>query len=394
MLPFHRSFLQIVTDDGKIISKSANLKDSVLPENLELLKQVKAHGIYYQTVLSSSLPNGDEIQPDTFRMVATQIIRPPLVTRILQVAAPLTVVEKSSAHLLHILLILIPITLITALVVGVRFTKSALEPVLTMTQQAQRIESGELNERIPIPEYDPELSELAYTFNRLLNRLVDLLSRQQRFIADASHQFKTPLAIMKAQLERPEKEHADVFPEQVNHLIRLIENLLTLTRIDSLKAQTLFRTFRFDEMMMDALRPLHRLAAQRSIKLTFNAYPLESENGFEYFGDSELLKSMLLNLVENAIKYSPDGSEVKVEAYDDTTAIRLLVTDQGPGIAEDERALVFERFHRGKKTSPKTMGTGLGLPIAKSIAELHAGSISVDSGSNGGSTFTVILSRA
>lgn len=388
MLPFHRSFLQISTLEGIPVSRSANLQSLSLPIDLMQIKKLSSTNALYQTISSEILPIENDTIFEEFRLISTLVVRPPLPPLLLQVAAPLTVVAESANDLKNFLIFMIPITMFIAIFFGVVFSNQALNPMDKMITQARRIEQGELSERIPVPTNDPELSNLASTLNQLLDRLIKMISTQQRFIADASHQLKTPLAIMKIQVEKKETV------EQLNRLIRLTENLITLTQVDVGQDTHSFHEFRLDEMLLDVTQSLQKIALQKSVRINTNFFTDDSSDiPFTYIGDSELLRHLATNIIENAIKYSNEGSTVFVELKDKYNQIQLSVKDTGPGIPEEERSRIFDRFYRGKATALKTTGSGLGLSIAQSIAELHHGSIHIESNQPSGVIFIINLPK-
>lgn len=387
VLQFHKSFLQISTVERRIVSKSANLADYSLPLSEREVKELNTHDAIYETLSSKTLPVDPDhpTQLEEFRLISTHIIRPPLSPLILQIAAPLNVIERSKTSLLKYLFVMIPVTILVSILFGIYFSNQALVPMTTMIGQAKRIERGELSERIPVPANDPELAKLATTLNQLLDRLIKTLSTQQRFIGDASHQLKTPLTIMKLQLTQKSPSLVNQgLRDQLDNLIRLTDNLLALAQIDAEKRTDSYHQFRFDEFLLEVIPELEKLAAQKSIRITTNFFPNEElTESFVYNGDSLLLKQMVFNLIVNAIKYSPRETAVKVDLRDSKGSIVLGIRDQGPGIPADEKTRIFDRFYRGKLTTPKTAGTGLGLSIAKSIAELHDGTIEITESSPG-----------
>jgi signal transduction histidine kinase len=261
---------------------------------------------------------------------------------------------------------------------------------------------GNLNERIPVPEAEDEIRELAVTFNGLLERLDKAFASQDRFVANASHQLRTPLTILKGELDVLRRSEAgpdeirrvlDSVGGEINRLIQLVQDLLLLARLDAGRDTISFSPVRVDEVLLRVVARMQKLAQHKNVQVTtqFSAEEAGSELDAVVLGDDELLDSMFENFIENAIKYSPNGSVVDLAMRVMARQIEIKVSDSGPGIPEDLRQKIFERFSR-VQPSNIVPGSGLGLAIAAEIANLHNVKIDLTTGPQG-SKFHLILQR-
>jgi heavy metal sensor kinase len=298
-------------------------------------------------------------------------------------------------------LIAIPILLALAAVGGYFLAGRALAPVAAMSRRAREISATNLHERLPVQNPRDELGELALMINELLGRFEGFFDQQRRFVADASHELRTPVAIVRAESEisleretRPEGEYREslrVVHDAGQRLSRIVDDLFLLARADSghqpLRRETLY----LDELTSDIVRSMRAIASRRSIRLEMDVL---SEATFH--GDPRLLDRMLLNLVDNAVKYSPAGSVVEIRLSRAGSVYLLAVSDSGPGIPPEARTQIFDRFFRVDKArsraeSSSTSGAGLGLAIARWVAEAHGGSLDLRRSGATGSEFVVTL---
>ena len=316
---------------------------------------------------------------------------------ILQVAAPLDVALRERRDLALFFWLGIPLFLMLAALAGVILSKRALKPVHDMTLKARGITGVEgLRERIPVPRANDEIRELAQTFNDLLNRLEGAFASQDRFVANASHQLRTPLTILKGELELLRKAPGQTdevahglasAAGEIDRLIHLVQDLLLLARLGGGRDSFAMSRLRPDEILVKVVARLQRVARDRGVRLKtrFASTVEDDELGGEVMGDEELIESMIENFVDNAIKYSPDGSTVEVGLSTTATAIEVTVVDDGPGIPPAARQKIFERFTRGQPSALEP-GSGLGLAIAGEIAKLHGVTIDLAAGAAGRGT--------
>ncbi len=295
-------------------------------------------------------------------------------------------------------LLAIPLGILLAGLGSYLLARQSLAPVAAMTRRASRIGAATLEDRLPVPASGDELAELASVLNLLLGRLHDAFEQQRRFMADAAHELRTPVAVLRAEAdvalsraERPGAEYREtlgVISEEAIRLSTIVDDLFTLARADAGEQALRREPVQLAELLRDTGRSLGRVAEQRGVDLTVEAPPpLVVE------GDEGLLRRMLSNLVDNALKYTPPGGRVRVTAQPDDAMVRISVRDTGPGIPAAARERVFERFYRAEevRASDEVGGAGLGLPIARWIAEAHGGTLRLQETGPEGTTFTATL---
>jgi signal transduction histidine kinase len=254
---------------------------------------------------------------------------------------------------------------------------------------------------LPVENPHDELGELATVINGLLARVETSFDQQRRFVADASHELRTPTAIIRAEAEialareaRAESEYREalrVVQDAGHRLSRIVDDLFLLARADAGHRPLQRELLYLDELAADAARAMQGLAAPRSIKLEVVPMPEAP-----FIGDAELLGRMLLNLLDNAIKYSPDAGTVTVSLGRTDSGYELRVADEGPGIPIEAQQHIFERFFRVDKARSRgersaTSGAGLGLAIARWVALAHGGTLELRQSGPDGSEFVVVL---
>ncbi len=291
--------------------------------------------------------------------------------------------------------------LVVAVAGGWALTRRTLAPIADITRQAQRMGAQDLSARLPVSTPGDELGALAGTINDLLQRIEQAVGQQRQFVADASHELRTPVAIIRneasvtlGRAQRAESDYRDALGavlRESERLTRLVDDLFLLARADAggqpLRPEPLY----LDDLLRDVVRATRTLADHRQVAVTLHA----SEEG-ECRGDPSMLRRLLLNLVDNAIKYAPAGSEVTLTLDRQPAGWQVLVRDQGAGIAPAERDRVFERFHRGDAARTRvhqtaTSGAGLGLAIARYIATAHGGALDIVDTPPPGTTFRLLL---
>lgn len=305
--------------------------------------------------------------------------------------------------LLRSMVLSLPILLIASVLIGYWLAGTALRPMEPMIAELEAITDGRsLHRRLEVPRTSEELARLASAVNRMFARLEQSFSALHRFIADASHELKTPLMVLRAGVERtlthpktaPENlEALDVTLAEINRMTELVENLLTLARADEGRAPLAVVPCDLREPVAEAAETAGMLAEGKGITVTTEmpqapvVLPL----------DRSRIRQLLLNLATNAVKYTPPNGSVHLELDDRGDRVVILVRDTGVGIAAGDLPHVFDRFWRGDPSRSRTgapPGTGLGLAITRWIAEAHGGQIEVQSRPGRGSTFTVTIPRS
>jgi two-component system OmpR family sensor kinase len=318
---------------------------------------------------------------------------------LVETGAPHGRVEQLLRSLLTILLTLTPLVLLGAAVGGYLLMAMPLKPVVSLTLQAERIGIGELGERLPVIQTGDELERLSLSLNRMISRLEDALAHNRRFSADVSHELRTPLTILRGELEHvlqmrnagPDvAESVGSALEEIERLAKIVESLLTISHLDTGGAGIEFNRFDLQEMVKTTAEQMKLLADEKRITMRG-----DSSGPVYSFGDESRIKQVLVNLLDNAIKYSREGGQVVTSVKAEGNAAVLMVRDDGVGIPEEALPHVFERFYRAEKARPRgTAGAGLGLSIVQAICRAHGGTISVTSTEGKGTTVQVRLPGA
>lgn len=384
--PLGKAFLQIRTFEGEIIARSVTLGSAELPitdDEIALLKEGQT--VYRLIEFKSPLEVSRE--HSNFRQVDYIIHRPPIPNLILQIAVPTTLFDRQMSALFNFFLTWIPTVLGFAALGGYYIAGWALKPVREIIKKARVISATDLNVRVPVPESHDELRELAMTLNSLLSRLQKAFESQDHFVANASHQLKTPLAILKGELDivmSKERSREEIYEfldsarQELSHLSKIVADLLLIAKMNAGQSNFVMQKISLDEVILNSISRLESLATKRGVKLRFSFInPDQNASDFEVLGDPDLLQSMFYNLIENATKWSPANGVVKVEVGRSFGRSFVLVKDEGPGIPQEDRENVFSRFERGQK-SEAVPGVGLGLAIARQIAEIHGGRLSIE----------------
>lgn len=313
---------------------------------------------------------------------------------VLQAATNLTIVDAIRSSLLGLLVFLTILSMMLAAAVSWFSIGQALSPLETVTDTAEQITSADdLSRRIPYsgPAND-EIGTLIRAFNRTFERLENLFTAQQRFLADVSHELRTPLTVIKgnADLIRkfgPDDESLDSIKDEADRLTRMVGDLLLLAQAESGKLPLNLRTVMLDELLTDVFQEMRVLAGEKvHLKLT-------DIDQVTITGDRDRLKQVFINLVSNAIHYTPTGGDVYLGLSKSQEMARVIIRDTGPGIPVTDLPHIFDRFYRGEKsrTRSKLGGFGLGLSIANFIVDSHGGRIEVNSQEGRGTTFAVYL---
>ncbi|HST53839.1 MAG TPA: ATP-binding protein [Pyrinomonadaceae bacterium] len=322
---------------------------------------------------------------------------------VLVVSASFDSVEDGLGAIRDLLFIAIPGALLISGLGGWFLTRQSLASVVAMSERARRISAENLEQRLPVINPRDELGRLASTFNELLSRLDDSFSHQRRFMADASHELRTPLSVMRTAtgvtLEREgrtEGEYRDalkIIDEQARRLSHIVEDMFTLARSDVGRQGLRQSDFYLDELIMEVARAADVLASRKGVAISI-APTVETP----FHGDEGLLRQMLLNLLDNSVKHTPAGGSVRVSLERSNGHHAVTVSDTGAGIPAEAQQKIFERFYRVDKARSRaeaaqgaTSGAGLGLAIARRIAEAHGGQLVLKNSGEAGSTFVALL---
>lgn len=297
----------------------------------------------------------------------------------------------------YILVILTIACIILAALSGWNFSRNALEPINDVIEEVSLINESNLNQRVSEGKGKDEIAKLAITFNKMLSRIEKSFMMQKLFVANASHEFRTPLTAMKGQIEvlllkdRTKEEYIQAFSsilEDIESQIELINGLSELAKANADFPNIYFTAISLVDVIMEAQEDLIKRKPNFKISLDFEDIP-EDENLIETLGDFSLLKSVFINLIDNACKFSPTN-ECRINVSFDKESIITKIVDQGPGIDSKDLPNIFEPFFRSNDTR-KIQGYGIGLSLVKKTIEVHKGNIEVISAPNKGTTMIVRL---
>jgi heavy metal sensor kinase len=333
--------------------------------------------------------------------VMTHLVPGPGGPVVVQVAASLAPVDHELAELLAVLLLTGPLALAGALGGGFLLARAALAPVERMAAATDQITATQLDRRLEVPNPDDELGRLARTLNGMIARLERSFGEIRRFTADAAHELRTPLAVMRNAAEvalripRDAEQHRRVLEEmleEIERLTRLSEQLLFLSRGDAGLVHPTRQSVRLDELVREVADHMRVVAAEKGQTIT-----MELPSPCPVAGDPDQLRRLLFNLLDNAIKYTTNGGAITASGQCPDEEVRVVVSDTGIGIAAEHIPHLFDRFYRVDPARGRdaTEGIGLGLAICRSIVESHGGRIEVESHVGRGTrvTFTLPASR-
>ncbi len=398
-------FIQVLDESGQIGRKSDNLKNIQLPISLGALKNASKGLTTFETNRSFENP--------PLRIVTFPVLENNHITQIVQVASSLEDVEDALHTLLLILMIAVPLALLVASLGGQFLANKALKPVDHITQTARMITSQNLNQRIKPLKVKDEISRLIETFNEMISRLDRSFRQVKQFSTDASHELKTPLTILKGEVEvalrkeRAPRDYEQILKsnlEEINRMSQIVGDLLLLSKADSGEIRLNREDMNLTEILNEVVAQVNVLARSKNLRI-------ETANHHEeirIFGDPLRIRELFLNLIENGIKYTEEGGSMHILLTKDTWLqdgnpsgrlqgeqagfVKIIVSDTGIGIAREDQERIFDRFFRvDKARSREQGGSGLGLSICKWIVEAHRGEIKVESELGKGSSFIVKL---
>lgn len=375
----------IFTDQGAFISGTP-----LVPLNEAWLQQVVSG---HEALGTMSLPEG----PIRRVRVYLQPLYINGYTYVLQAATPLDVPDQIISQVREYLIIAEVILIVVAAVGSYVLSGRTLRVVNSVTTRARQIEgSQDLTQRIPEPATDDEIGVLVKTFNQMLARLDAAFVAQRRFVADSSHELRTPLTVIKGNLHLLKRatdgteraELISITEAEISRLNRMVNDLLYMAQVQAgHDVKPVLRTVELDSLMLDVFALARSMAATKDQKVI-----LVHEDIATTTGDRDQLQHLLLNLVDNAVKYAPPRTSLTLGLWADDGWARIEVGDMGPGIDSGELPLLFERFFRSPEArQSEREGAGLGLAIVKSIAEAHGGRVEVYSRVGEGTTFRVWL---
>ena len=395
-LSSRQQMLALYDGGGRLLAEGG--RDDDLQIQLPALESIPTGEILLVTVVEA---RDDD---DRHRLGFRRVTIPPTQANYVVVAgSSLEPNDEELESLREILAYVVPIALAIAGVGGWFLARQSLSPVVAMAERARRIGAENLSERLPVANPGDELGRLAATFNELLGRLEASLRQQRQFMADASHELRTPVTTTRTAasvaLQQPHREEADyrdtleIVEQQAARLSRIVEDMFTLARADAGTYPVRTDPMYLDEVVEDVARAARVLATTKQV--TIDVAVVRSA---PFTGDEDLITRLVGNLLDNAIRHAPAGSAVSVSLERSGRDYRIAITDRGPGIPEDIRPHIFERFFRGdvaRARGPRPDGgAGLGLALARWIANVHRGDVELTDSTSAGTTFTVLLPGA
>ncbi len=387
---FYDRVLRLLDPEGELDVDVSEPRARPLPLSPEARSNARQGVPTFETIRTGT--------SDHVRLLTMPVTRGGRLVNLIQVGIPLRRTREALDSYLRVLLALVPLALGLATVGGALVARRALAPVGLMSRTARRITAEDLAERIPARGAGDELDHLAETLNAMLARLEAAFSEVRRFAADAAHELRTPLTALRGELEvglradRSPEEYRRVLQstlESAERLVRLAEDLLALSRAT---AGGLARSGPVDveALALGALDAGARLAQGRGVTVRLGAVAPATAQG-----DPAALERALLNLVDNAVRYTPAGGKVEISTAPADGWVDIAVQDSGPGIAPEDAARVFEPFVRLEAgRAREAEGSGLGLAIARSIVTAHGGTLTLDPTPGAGSRFTIRLPRS
>lgn len=384
--------LAIYDSQGRLLAEAE--RDDDLDITLPPLDTIPADAVLFTTVIEA------QDSDDRHRLALRHLAIPPSAVRFIVVAgSPLEPADEELEALREILFYVVPIALGAAGLGGWFLAHRSLSPVVAMAERARRIGVEDLSARLPVANPADELGRLAATFNELLSRLEASLTQQRQFMADASHELRTPVntartaaTVALQQPHRDEREYREtlaIVEQQTARLSRIVHDMFTLARADAGNYPVRRDAMYLDEVVDEVVRAARVLASTRSVAVDFH-----SAGPAPFSGDEELTRRLVGNLLDNAVRHTPPGKAVHVTLQPAVGAYTVTVTDRGPGIAPENQAHIFERFYRvdsARSSNPADAGAGLGLSLVRWIARVHGGDVTLARSSSDGSSFVVTL---
>ncbi len=392
--------VQVVSLDGVVFRQSENIRGMLVPGYTQALEAVRA-GATHRYITEQ--PGGSLLvysTPLTFNDVTVAAV---------QVVRPLSTAQAALSQVSRYLIIGTGLSLVVAALVGALLARRELLPLAAITRTAGRISRArDLDLRLTIQDPESEIGELAATFNEMLDRIQSLFQGQERLIADVSHELRTPLTTIQGNMELLQRmggtgdtltgprletyrQIVQEVEDEATRMTKMVNDLLLLAQADSGVLKLQIEPVEMDTLLLDIYRLARRVAEHKKGPGALDIR-LGTEDQALVLGDSARLRQVLLNLVDNAIKYTPAGGTITLGLTNSDGWVRVVVHDTGIGINAEQQQHIFDRFYRADKArSREEGGSGLGLSIVSWLAQAHNGRVTVESVPQQGSTFTLWL---
>lgn len=385
-------YIQIVDRSGEVDAYSNNLQDFRLRMDKSDLRRAYSGKITYRADIRQGA------RPP-LRVIVYPIFEEGRLTDIIQVGASLEDAADTLDKIFLILVVSVPTAILLLTCGGWFLAGRALKPVELITGAARKINAENLNQRIEVVNPNDEIGRLAETFNNTLSRLESSFRKIRQFSSDVSHELRTPLTILRGETEvalrwaKEPDEFREIFEsnlEEIRRMSGILEFLLDLSKADEGKLPLNLGDVELNDLLAGLVQQTAVLARENDVKLVFEPHPEVT-----VLGDRSRLHQLFLNLIDNALKYTEAGGAVWIEISSLDGQARVAVNDTGAGIPPEDIPNIFDRFYRVDKARNRADGgVGLGLAMAKSLAEAHGGRIEVASQLGKGSVFIVYLPLA
>jgi len=384
------AFVQVRHINGDLLSVVGNVEDTVI--NFSNFAPLEAG--QDSTYAYVKIPT----DPDTeYRLINFSLDGPPKTQLVLQIAAPTTYLTKQMNKRFQVILTVFLLLLLLSSFLVWTLVRKSLQPVKEIIDNFQSINSQNLSMNLRLPRAKDELWLLTKTLNEAVSKLKTSFEAQERFVSDASHQLLTPLNIIKQDLDLHKKElnnydlnHINSAIDELDHLIKLTKDLLFLAQANSESYKNLFEHVSLLDIITDSVLRAQKVAASKKIKI--ESVNFETADDLKISGDYDLLVQLFFNLLENAVKYSPQNSLINVSFSYSNQDLQIQIQDEGPGFKDNPQNL-FKRFYRSD-TSSKHTGYGLGLSIAYKISELHGFQLFAENRSDkSGAVFSIRINK-
>ena len=378
----------VLNNDGNTISSSlkTDLPGNITDEMFQKVINTKEPFFIDKTV--GELP---------LRFRATPVIKDGSLLGVVLMAHPIEIVQKSLQSLLVTLGIIYVVLLIPTIIGGFLLAKGAISPLREITDKLKRVSSENLAERVKKPNTGDEIEELAETFNTMLSRISEAFERERMLIGDLAHELKTPLSTLRSGVEitlskkRKTSEYKAALTDSlvdVNNISSTLKNILDLAWTRSDNARGKAEKINLSKMSKELKEILEKLTLTKNLKIITNI-----ENDIEILGQEDKLMRAFLNVIDNAVKFTPANGTITLSLKKEDASAIFSVKDTGIGISKKDLPSIFNRFYRGSGTE-KTLGSGLGLSIAQALVNAHQGKIVVKSKPGNGTSVTIELPLA
>lgn len=376
-------WLQVWNPAGNLLFRTGVAYEQPLPDSGRLATEASGQIV--------PVPAGEA----TFRVLSgpSRLGGEPVIIQVARSEAPM---RRELYHLMLMLALGLPLGVAAAGLGGYSLASRALRPVERMAARAQEITAERLSDRLPVDNPKDELGQLALVFNETLCRLESSFEQMRRFTADVSHELRTPLTAIRnvgevgLRVRRTDAEYRELIGsmlEEVDRLACLVDQLLAFSRAETGQARLTLESIDLAELARNVSGHLGVLAEEKMQSVT-----VQRSGAPKCVGDRLILRQALINLVDNAIKYSPVGAHIRIQVSESPHGPRIEVSDTGPGIAEETRTRIFDRFYRvGDSDFEDRGGAGLGLSIAKWAVEANGGHLTLEEATSSGSTFRIAL---